>query len=1103
MRWLGVAAAACLLTLMTVPGLGAGVSFHTIWQVRSPDSVESSPTLWTYHGERGVVVTCTDGSVTLYRSDGTVRWRYHLGASDILGAAAVADIDGDDAPETVICSRTGRLACVDAQGKLRWERQLPGFCGWCTPLVADPAGNGKLQTVCPDEQGNVSSFDAAGRLLWRYKAPKGISSPLAAFDLDGDGRQEVLVPASNGDLIALRNGGCPLWVYRHGGDVYSAPTVADLNGDGRVEVVQGFGDGALVCVDGATGRPRWAAKVGAGLDSTVSAADLNGDGKLAVVAGEKEYGFSGFDCAGHLLWRWLPAERRPEGQYPSSAAAVADINGDSVPEVIGANRDGVVVAINRTGKETGRFAVPQGCNSTPLVSDLNGDGKLEIIVTGRTDIVCVTAGGGGRVQWSSYRNGPTLASVAGTPKVRKPARTVAQQASPALRASLSGVSGAFGLATSAPAPAAGLFWLQVSTPRGAAYATADLVGKGKTLKLLYDGSHAGAYTVSMGLLTNRRRLVNSTTIRRRPFQEHLRLAHGAYQAFVAQLPRVPDRMRSGLTAKRAALHGIFALARDGIASSEQVISLTSAPERLTKIAKVAANQRADFPALVWQANPWHPFMHTETPAGKADGTIVLPPLYQNERRPIAVNILNLADRTLGVRVVPDDLTVGKETLPWQGKLEMLTLRSVGTRREVAAWDALPQLGPDRIIEIPSLEARQLWLILDTAGLAPGRYHFPVTLATTEQNHRERRLALDFEVMPVNLKEGRQLAFCQWAYFFTPGSYLYRYQEQTVADLVKHGTNVFVLDGSACPTAYCDAEGNLAKPMDWTECDRLLKVIDPRGKVLLYTGGVSGPAMFTPAWEKAMATWVRETVAHLASLGVGREGFAFYPMDEPGLTPGSADVYIRIAKAIKAADPQVQVYTDPVTGMTLDKLRAAAPYTDIWCPNDGVVKQEQARMEFLLSTGKPVWTYRCDDNAKNKSMTTYYRGAAWQAWRQRLTGIGFWTYCTTQYEPWRGDEYKEAEFVLVYPGDGPVSSRRWEAVAFGLQDYAAMDLFARAMREAQGRVEPALLAQAKAALDKTMQSIHEYGPQDDEGKAMDEGRTMAARWTLKLRQAMGR
>ena len=1078
------------------------------WQVSQTAKILSSPTLWSHAGRRGVVVNDQSGQLALYDAQSKVLWSYRPPATRYQAAAAVADLDLDGHPETVALSSGGHVACLDLAGKLRWERRLGADSGWCAPLLADLEGDPRLEVALPDSAGRVTVLDCQGRLLWRFDVGAEIAAALGAGDLDGDGRTEMVVPAGDGSVYALGASGSCRWLHRGPGELYCAPVVADLEGDGRLEVLVGFDGGQVLCCDGPTGKLRWSTDIGSQVDAALSLADLDGDRRLEVLAGDRDFGMTCLDASGRIRWRAQRQARRPGETSVVSAAAVADVNGDGRPEVLYGHKEGCLVVLDAAGHALLELPVPGGMNSSPLVADLDRDGKLEVVVTGVQQVLCLGTGRPGRVQWDSFRNGGKLAGLlapVGPLAHVRPLRP--RGGGPAL--AFTGLHGGEAVVRVGPVAAPGLAWARVRRPDGIAYAAARRLPAGGCFDLSFCQSVSGRYLVQTALTSAGTCRTREVSVMLEPFQPHLlrsRQDLGAAAQAIASLP--PESgLRDQLSLLRALADRLQAEAE--AATGDQANALAPQAELLVRraahlgqVAGVLAGRQSTFPIAVWQANPWREFSELDLPAaGEAQGQLSLPPLYQGERRHLALNLLNHAGRVLGLRVEPGDLEGNGKSYPWRDRLELLVLRSVGCREGREVWDPLPRLGPDRLLELPNFQARQLWLVLDTTGLEPGSYRLPLTLTTTAQQPHELALTLELEVLPLPLAQGRQLRFCQWGYFFEPTNYLSHCQPQAVADMVRHGTNVFVIAGSAQPKASFTPEGDLAAPLDWSYHDQVVGLCHPHG-ILLYCGyqsALQGVPAGTPAWERAHATLVREYVRHLAELGLGYASFALYPVDEPGLSEGLAREYIRLARAIKAADPQVQVYTDPVTGMTLEELREAAPFTDIWCPHTSVIAEKPDCFSFLLSTGKPVWTYECNGPAKTLSPTRYYRGLSWLAWKRGLQGVGFWTYCTTQYHPWRGDEPDEGEYVLVYPGDTPVSSRRWEAAFAGLQDYAALDLLSQAIRQAEGRADPAQLAQARRALATAVAKVTAL-TRDDAGQAMDDARRQIADWTLKLQAA---
>ena len=98
-----------------------------------------------------------------------------------------------------------------------------------------------------------------------------------------------------------------------------------------------------------------------------------------------------------------------------------------------------------------------------------------------------------------------------------------------------------------------------------------------------------------------------------------------------------------------------------------------------------------------------------------------------------------------------------------------------------------------------------------------------------------------------------------------------------------------------------------------------------------------------------------------------------------------------------------------------------------------------RMEQIMKSDEPIWSYECIGFVKSLSPLRYNRANAWRAKYFNLDGIGFWTYSTTGTDHWFGGNAVVDEYALVYPGDTPVPSVRWEAVRDGLEDITAITL----------------------------------------------------------------
>jgi hypothetical protein len=219
-------------------------------------------------------------------------------------------------------------------------------------------------------------------------AVSGVSFEGGIFcNMDADSEMEIVYNAGN-TVQAWNLDTTPVsgWPRTLSYTAEGAPAFGDIDGDGISEIVVGSQyvstQGAIYAFE-LNGAPVTGFPINHGYTTrTIVLADIDSDGAMEIISNKRLYPVG-------EVWVYrgdgtvYPGWPQHIGHVPASSAAVGDITGDGVPEIIGESYTGLYVwDINGNPLPGFPFMMPNSAvnsYSSPVLADLDGDGLREIV----------------------------------------------------------------------------------------------------------------------------------------------------------------------------------------------------------------------------------------------------------------------------------------------------------------------------------------------------------------------------------------------------------------------------------------------------------------------------------------------------------------------------------------------------------------------------------------------------------------------------------------------------------------------------------------------------------------------------------------------------
>lgn len=1002
----------------------------------------------------------------LFANKGEKLWSLKMAGRNIDASAAIGDVDRDGYPDIVVGSTMGEVVALDGYSRIIWETDLDDQIS-IAPTLMDVTGDPGLEILVLTLSGKIFCLDGlTGTTLWKDSTLgtiKWASMTIITADINSDGSKEILTADEEGKLICLDGNGNKLWEYNEPEGIGSAPAVGDLDGDGNLEIIIASEESPLICLNN-KGEEQWRFKpqgdiLASGRKREVAAPviwDINRDGRSEIITG-MGFELAAVNSKGKLIWS-TPMKNRID-----SGISVADADGDGEMEIYAVDLSGNMVCVNADGKSKWSTKLAGKARRSPIIADVDGDEIVEILVAGYSNKMAVFNSTGEIDEEIAIKGGTNAAPI------------------------VADLLGDGGLCTVVPEISGNLVvyrWEPVIEnpkmlwPEYRAWAsrTAGEYSQNKSVENIIDKN---AYRVGQQDLSN-----DLSDLKKR--QDELK----------ELIPLLPDR--KGLQERVYYLNAAVQHAKNQFENiddltpikkrelRDNLVELKTEFIRLSKLAKQAVDENKI--VAVYAANPWAPFGGVdEIIEGRTPEAKIVVEAFQGEFESAALNVFNFSGsaRTLRVELGEFSGPTDAASISTDEIFTLCETIDVPTQDADLSADALPELNGGNLLVVPAWEGRQLWIIINTKQLTPGTWTIKLRFKSLEVEPAVAEAELTIKIWDVQLPKEQPLKLCHWGGTEKP--------EGAFADQIAHGTNVF--PRTIPPKAEFDESGKIVN-IDYSAHDVFMKKHAPKGIVLFHSlVSLNGPSpAFSSAWLKAYRSFVPLWIKHLKELGYGYENFAFYPVDEPGLEHGkNVARFMKWAKLVRDIDPEIRIYANPVAQITIEQLREMEPYVNIWTPMQ-TNNFPKEKLDFIHSTKTIWWNYDPSDDAKHLSPLAYYRGQAWMSWHFGHTGIGFWTYSQGSnywFQPDPGFDY-----AMIYEGKGVVTSKRWEAVRDGAEDFSLLHALKIATDAAdEAGIEKELVKKSRSVLDEKAGIINEFMNNNKPGKAgQDVARKIAdSRW----------
>ncbi len=351
-------------------------------------------------GIKDLVTVDTNGNPHVLNKNAEIIQESNTLNENIWKSTSFADFDGDDIPEVVIASRTGKIIIEKLNGDILSEYDT-GNPQLVTPIIGDFNGDGSLEiaSIGLDHKLNVVDSNCNPANNFPISFDGLINHEIACADLNNDGKREIIMGSSTGELSAINSNGSNITGFPIN---LNSPIVSGITILDNKDIVVSTDDETLYLIS-----PNGAILVSTQLEGKIAGsaivADFNNDQiqdiALIDILGNQYI----FDRNLNSLSGWPIATNT----FFTNPPLAVDIDNDGQIDLVSFSSQSNLFAFHNDGTPLGfsPYTISIINNTPGLIVDIDGDSDFDAICGNSfgISVVDIPYNKGTAVPWFQYR----------------------------------------------------------------------------------------------------------------------------------------------------------------------------------------------------------------------------------------------------------------------------------------------------------------------------------------------------------------------------------------------------------------------------------------------------------------------------------------------------------------------------------------------------------------------------------------------------------------------------------------------------------------------------------------------------------------------------